>query len=45
MGRKGGDGFGDTRKPRGPKKPVRKFNDQKTTKIRGYKEVKYIAMS
>ena len=39
MGKKGKDRFDDIRKPRGAKKPVRKYTDQRMGHVRGYKDV------
>ena len=39
MGRKGQDGYDDRRKSHTAKKPTRKYNDQSTPHVRGYKEV------
>ena len=39
MGRKGQDGYDDRRKSHVAKKPTRKYNDQSTPHVRGYKEV------
>ncbi|CBK23127.2 uncharacterized protein [Blastocystis hominis] len=38
MGRKGQDGYDDRRKSHVAKKPTRKYNDQSTPHVRGYKE-------
>lgn len=39
MGKKGKDRFDDVRKPRGAKKPVRKYTEQRMGHVRGYKDV------
>ena len=39
MGKKGKGNYGDDYRPHPVKKPKRKYNDQKETHVRGYKEV------